>query len=133
MGLRVRRSFKVAPGLRLNVSKSGLSTSSKLGPLTVNSRGRTTVRLAKGISYSTGNAASSRTQGRFIGAAKSRSRQKSVGIAYVLWLLTGLIGGHRYYLGRTGTAMLQTFTLGGLGVWWLLDFFLIPRMAKTVS
>ncbi|MFK4075215.1 DUF4236 domain-containing protein [Ectopseudomonas khazarica] len=27
MALRIRKSFKVAPGIRLNVSKSGLSTS----------------------------------------------------------------------------------------------------------
>jgi hypothetical protein len=54
--------------------------------------------------------------------------QKSMMAAYVLWVFTGLVGGHRYYLGRPGTGFLMTITLGGLGVWWLIDAFLIPRM-----
>ncbi len=54
-------------------------------------------------------------------------------MAYVLWLLTGLIGGHRYYLGRWGTGLLQTVTLGGVGVWWLIDLFLVPGLVKAVN
>jgi hypothetical protein len=51
----MRRSYKIAPGVRLNVSKSGVSTSTKLGKrVTVNSRRGTTVRVAKGVSYTTG-------------------------------------------------------------------------------
>jgi hypothetical protein len=51
MGWRVRRSVRVGKGLRINLSKSGLSTSTKLGPVTVNSRRGTTIRVAKGLSY----------------------------------------------------------------------------------
>lgn len=29
---------------------------------------------------------------------------------------------HRFYVGKTGTALLQIVTLGGLGIWWLYDF-----------
>lgn len=47
-------------------------------------------------------------------------------MAYVLWLLTGLLGGHRFYLGRVGTAAAQFLTGGGLLVWWAVDAFLIP-------
>lgn len=39
MALRIRKSFKIAPGIRLNVSKSGLSTS-------IGGKG-TTVNLSK--------------------------------------------------------------------------------------
>ncbi len=35
------------------------------------------------------------------------------------------LGGHRYYLGDIGYAIGMTFTLGGLGFWWLLDVFFI--------
>ena len=35
----------------LNVSKRGVSVSQKVGPVTVNSRGRTNIRLGKGIGY----------------------------------------------------------------------------------
>lgn len=125
---RIRRSFKIAPGMRLNVSKSGLSTSTKLGRVTVNSRGRATVRVAKGVSYSTS------TKGgrarRAGGHAAAPPDQKSGGVAFALWLLTGLLGGHRYYLGRTGTGFLQTITLGGVGLWWLLDLFLLGGMVR---
>ena len=29
---------------------------------------------------------------------------------------------HRFYVGKMGTALLQIVTLGGLGIWWLIDF-----------
>jgi hypothetical protein len=51
MGWRIRRSIRVGKGLRINLSKSGISTSTKLGPVTVNSRRGTTIRVAKGLSY----------------------------------------------------------------------------------
>jgi len=63
-------------------------------------------------------------------AAPSGMVRKSQSTAYVLWLVTGLIGGHRYYLGRPGTGFLMTITLGGFGLWWLLDAFLIPSMVQ---
>lgn len=52
-------------------------------------------------------------------------KQKSKGIAFVLWLFTGGIGGHRYYMGDIGYALGMTVTLGGLGLWTLIDAFLI--------
>jgi len=41
-------------------------------------------------------------------------RKKSRAVLWVLWLFTGTIGGHRYYLGDKGRALLQTivFILG---------------------
>ena len=71
------------------------------------------------------------------------SQKKSAGIAYVLWLFTGGFGGHRFYLGRTGSAVGQLgLTLLGwpllfaaglgfallapLGIWLIVDLFLIP-------
>lgn len=69
---------------------------------------------------------------------------KEVGIAYLLWLFLGTVGGHRFYLGRTGTAVTQALlSLVGWGTSWLLigfaflavvwiwvivDAFLIPAM-----
>jgi TM2 domain-containing membrane protein YozV len=46
---------------------------------------------------------------------------------YVLWFLTGGVGGHRYYLGDIGYALGMTFTLGGLSLWCLIDVFLIGK------
>ena len=64
MGFRFSRHFKIAPGIRLNISKSGLSTSvgTKGAWFTVGSKGtRTTVGIpGTGISYTETHAASHR-------------------------------------------------------------------------
>jgi TM2 domain-containing membrane protein YozV len=36
----------------------------------------------------------------------------------------GMFGAHRWYLGKTGTAIAMLLTLGGLGVWALVDFIM---------
>jgi len=61
MPIRLFKSFKVGKNFRINLSKSGLSTSSKIGPMTINSKGRTTMNLpGTGISaYSQSNKKSS--------------------------------------------------------------------------
>ncbi|RIX60131.1 TM2 domain-containing protein [Paenibacillus nanensis] len=43
-------------------------------------------------------------------------------------LLCFFLGGlsiHRFYVGKAGTAILQIVTLGGLGIWLLIDFIMI--------
>lgn len=53
MGFRVRKRIKICKGLYINVSKTGISTSAKVGNVTFNSRGRMTASLpGTGISYS---------------------------------------------------------------------------------
>jgi len=34
----------------------------------------------------------------------------------------GIAGIHRFYLGKIGTGILMLITLGGLGIWTLIDF-----------
>ncbi|MDE2943900.1 MAG: TM2 domain-containing protein [Gemmatimonadota bacterium] len=60
-------------------------------------------------------------------------RPKREGIAYPLWLLTGIFGGHRFYLDRPGTGFLMLLTLGGGGLWWLVDVLLVPRMVRKFN
>lgn len=58
--------------------------------------------------------------------------KKSVGAAYLLWLLTWFVSGHRFYLGRPISAILQIlsyFVLLGF-VWLVIDAFLIPGMIR---
>lgn len=54
-------------------------------------------------------------------------KKKTSGIMFLLWWFTGGIGGHRYYLGDIGYAIGMTLTLGGLGVWTLIDVFFISK------
>ena len=53
--------------------------------------------------------------------------------AYALWAFTGLFGGHRFYLGRTVTALAMLFTLGGALVWWWIDFFRVQKMVDAFN
>ncbi|WDZ97329.1 DUF4236 domain-containing protein [Herbaspirillum sp. WKF16] len=54
MGWGFRKSFKIAPGVRINVSKRGVSTSVGVKGFTVNSRGRVTTSIpGTGISHTT--------------------------------------------------------------------------------
>ncbi|MDR2005764.1 MAG: NINE protein [Acidaminococcales bacterium] len=50
---------------------------------------------------------------------------KSWGITLLLCLFLGGIGGHRFYVGKPGTGILQLCTLGGLGIWVLIDLIMI--------
>lgn len=45
--------------------------------------------------------------------------------AALLCFFFGVFGAHRFYVGKIGSAFLQLFTLGGLGIWAMIDFILI--------
>jgi len=59
-------------------------------------------------------------------------RKKSVAAVWLLWLFLGILGGHRFYLGRIGTGIAMLL-LGWLtlGIWWVVDAFLIPGMLRA--
>ena len=40
------------------------------------------------------------------------------------WFL-GNFGAHRFYVGKTATGIVQLLTLGGCGIWALIDFIMI--------
>ena len=48
-------------------------------------------------------------------------------IGYILWVF-GFTGAHRFYYGKPITGTIWFFTLGLLGIGWLIDLFLIPGM-----
>jgi TM2 domain-containing membrane protein YozV len=74
------------------------------------------------------------------------AQKKSVLVAYLLWWFLGSLGAHRFYLGKTGSAVaMLVITLvsipamlvligfvgiAAVGVWWIVDAFLIPGIAK---
>ena len=62
--------------------------------------------------------------------AEVNNKQKSKGIAYTIWFFFGGLGGHRFYLGHTGYAIGMLLTLGGLGLWTLIDVFLLGKAVE---
>ncbi|MEV1171656.1 TM2 domain-containing protein [Nonomuraea sp. NPDC049784] len=50
---------------------------------------------------------------------------KSWIVAVLLCFFLGVLGVHRFYVGKIGTGILQLITLGGFGIWVLIDFIVI--------
>ena len=46
-------------------------------------------------------------------------------VTLLLCIFFGGIGVHRFYAGKIGTGILQLITLGGCGIWSLIDFVMI--------
>ena len=73
--------------------------------------------------------------------------QKSIALAYILWLIFGQIGVHRFYTGRVATGIMQLLLgvtgwatqwiligyipLSILWLWMFIDIFLIPGMCRN--
>ena len=45
--------------------------------------------------------------------------------ALLLAIFLGGLGGHRFYVGKIGTGILQLLTCGGVGVWAIIDIIMI--------
>ena len=69
------------------------------------------------------------------------ANRKSAGVTYLLCIFLGSFGAHRFYLGRSGSAVFQLvlWLLGWvslfiawipLGIWLIVDLFLIPSMIR---
>jgi hypothetical protein len=56
MGLQYRKSKALTKSTRANISRSGVSLSKRVGPLTLNSRGRGSLRILPGLSFRFGKA-----------------------------------------------------------------------------
>ncbi|HLG19638.1 MAG TPA: TM2 domain-containing protein [Bdellovibrionota bacterium] len=46
-------------------------------------------------------------------------------VAFLLCFFIGAFGVHRFYVGKIGTGLLMIVTLGGFGIWYLIDCILV--------
>lgn len=56
-----------------------------------------------------------------------RKDTHSLFVGYVLWVF-GFLGAHRFYFGRPISGTIYFFTLGLLGIGWIIDLFLMPSL-----
>ena len=79
------------------------------------------------------------------------ARKKSMVFAYLAWLVLGLVGAHRFYLGRNQSGLwmilmwpawlilgpflypIGLFIGVALIAWWIIDVFLIPGMLERYN
>jgi TM2 domain-containing membrane protein YozV len=59
----------------------------------------------------------------YMNATEFSPRSRLVALLFCVWL--GVFGVHRFYVGKIGTGILMLLTIGGLGIWWLIDLILI--------
>jgi len=46
-------------------------------------------------------------------------------VALLLSIFVGSLGVDRFYMGLVGTGVLKLVTMGGCGIWWIIDVVLI--------
>lgn len=100
MGLVFNKSGKVTERTRWNLSFSGLSLSHKRGRLTLNTRGRSNFRVAKGLNF-----------------------RVHTGLAYFLWVLFFAIDGLLWLLGGTAFLFVALFEGVYYGAGWLFSMW----------
>ena len=86
------------------------------------------------------------TQEQILIEQRVTNEAKSTGVAYLLWLFLGSLGAHRFYLGRVSSGIVMLllsvlgafltilvvgyFLLAAVGIWVIVDAFLIPGMVS---
>ncbi|MGV1099674.1 TM2 domain-containing protein [Thiovibrio sp. JS02] len=56
---------------------------------------------------------------------QTQTSPKSRLACLLLCLFLGALGVHRFYVGKTGTGILMLLSLGGIGIWTLIDLVMI--------
>jgi TM2 domain-containing membrane protein YozV len=60
-----------------------------------------------------------------VGMAGATKKDKNWIAALLLSILVGGLGIDRFYMGYVGLGILKLITLGGFGIWWLIDLILV--------
>jgi TM2 domain-containing membrane protein YozV len=59
--------------------------------------------------------------------------QKSKGVAYLLWFFFGVLGVHKFYVGKAGMGVLYLFTGALFGIGWFIDLFTLGNQVDIAN
>ena len=59
------------------------------------------------------------------GAKQMEVKKVNFVLVLVMSIIFGWLGVDRFIMGKVGTGILKLITLGGLGIWWIVDIILI--------
>ena len=73
--------------------------------------------------------------GENVGEVLLEATKKNWTATYLLNIFLGWLGVHRFYTGYIGIGVAQLLTLGGFGIWWLIDiiFFALGKINPNMT
>lgn len=132
MGIRFRKSIKIAPGVKLNLGKksAGISIGGKHGGISYNTRTGTRARVSApgtGISYSTkvGGTSKKSTSHSATTITQVGEIKRDKWVAFFLCLFLGCFGAHKFYERKSGMGILYLCTVGLFGIGWIVDIIML--------
>ncbi len=132
MGLRFSKRIKIAKGINLNLSKSGIgmSVGVKGARFGVGPRGTRVTTSIPGTGISN-EWRSKRSKNRRAGSEPMYSELPTISSPHNRWatlivcILFGWLGVHRFLVGKIVSGLLYLLTFGLFGIGWILDAILI--------
>ena len=124
MGIRFRRSIKIMPGVKVNLSKRGISTSfgTRGVHYTIGSNGRRTSSIGiPGTGISSVSTWSKKRKTNNVSQVSLYSKNTTL----ILCIFLGMFGIHRFYVKRSGTGILWMFSFGLFLFGWISDIISI--------
>lgn len=61
---------------------------------------------------------------------KANPKQNKPKIALILGIFLGWAGADRFYKGDIWLGIFKLISFGGLGLWWILDLFIVPKQVN---
>lgn len=58
---------------------------------------------------------------------------RSLAVAYLLWLFLGWFGVHHFYLGKAGRGIGYLLTVAWFTIGWWIDLFTLPSQVKRIN